>query len=55
MSVSQWEFKVKTGKEHETRENAGGQIVIVFLVLNLIGWEVGASFLDQSQNEVKQI
>ena len=34
----------------ETRENVGYQ---VDLVLNLIGEESGASFLDQSQCEVK--
>ena len=33
-----WEFKLKTGK----------------LVLNLIGWEGGAIFWDQSQCEIEQ-
>lgn len=38
IKVSQWEFKLKTGK----------------LVLNLIGWEGGAIFWDQSQCEIEQ-
>ena len=33
------------GKLPKARENAGDQVV---LILHLIGWESGASFLDQS-------
>ena len=43
---SQWKLKVKVTKLLKARENAGDQVVI--------GWECGASFMDQSQSEVKQ-
>ena len=43
---SQWKLKVKVTKLPKARENAGDQVVI--------GWECGASFMDQSQSEVKQ-
>ena len=47
-------IKVKPTKLFKlTRENVGDQFVFV-LVLHLIGWETGASFLDCSQGEVKQ-
>ena len=42
---------MKISKLLETRENANEQDAIVFLVLNLIGWEDSASFLDQSQRK----
>ena len=53
ITSSQWEFKVKTsncpkrGKMQATKS----RLVVVF---NLIGWEIGASFLDRSQREVWQ-
>ena len=51
---NQWELKVKTTKLPEVQENAGDQVVIDFgFASNIIGWESGASFLDQSQSEVK--
>ena len=43
---SQWKLKVKVTKLLKARENAGDQVVI--------GWECGASFMNQSQSEVKQ-
>ena len=45
--ISQWELKLL-----EARENAGDQTRL-FLVLHLIGWEDGASIVDQSQYKVK--
>ena len=46
-----WKWKqancLKRGKTRVTKSR-------LIEVLNLIGWESGASFLDQSQNEVKQ-
>ena len=50
---SQWGLQVETSKLPEARENANDKVAIV-LVLHLIGWESGASFVDQSQNEVKE-
>ena len=50
--ISQWEFKVKTNKLLETRENARDQTILA-KVLNVIGWDTSASFLDQSLSEVK--
>ena len=44
----------KTTEMSKARENAGDQVVIGFLVLHLIGWKRGASFLDQSQSDVNQ-
>ena len=38
----------------EAREDTSDQVAIV-LVLNLIDWEDGAGFLDQSQSKVKSI
>ena len=52
-SSSQWELSYKQanwlerGKTRETKARLGW-------VSNLIGWEFGASFLDQSRSEVKQ-
>lgn len=48
--TSSWELKVKTGSLLGARENAGDQV----LGLYLISWDDGASFLDQSRSEVKQ-
>ena len=45
--ISQWELKLI-----EARENAGDRTRL-FLVLHLIGWEDGASIVDQSQYKVK--
>ena len=53
MLKSQWELKTKTTKLPKARENAGDQVVIS-VSLHLIGWESGASFLDQAQSKVKQ-
>ena len=47
----QWELEVKAVQPPEARENACDQVV---LILNLIGWESGVSFVDQLHNEVKQ-
>ena len=45
----------KTGKPSKTRENAGDQVTIGFrLRLRLIGYEDGASFLNQSRTELMQ-
>ena len=52
--LSQWKLKVK----RETCLKRGKIRVTkwrLFLVLNLIGWEDGAGFLDQSQSKVKSI
>ena len=43
----------KRGNLLDERENASDQARLVF-VFHLIGWDCGASFLDQSQSEVKQ-
>ena len=45
--------QVKTNKLPKARENAGDKVVIGFS-FELIGWESGKSFLDQSQSEKKQ-
>ena len=42
---------MKISKLLKARENANEQDAIDFLVLNLIGWEDSASFLDQSQRK----
>ena len=39
---------LKRGKTRVTK-------VLLILVLNLIGWESAANFLDQSHNEVNKI
>ena len=44
----------KTGKPSKTRENAGDRVTIGFR-LRLIGYEDGASFLNQSRTELMQI
>ena len=44
MIISQWELRVETANLLKARENASNQVVFGF----------GASFLDQSHNEVKQ-
>ena len=49
---SQWDLKIKPTKLPKARENADDQVVMV-LVLQLISWDGGASFLDQSQSEVQ--
>ena len=49
--INQWEFKAKTSKLLEARENAGDQVAMVFLYL--IGWEDAAIFLDQSQSKAQ--
>ena len=41
----------KTSKPPKARENAGNQVVIG-VICYLIGWDSGASFLDQSQSNV---
>lgn len=52
--ISRSELKVKQANCFgETQENTNVQKGLV-IVLNLIGWEGGASFLDQSQSEVKK-
>ena len=50
---SQWQLKVKTSKPRKARENAAEGVVNGFSYA-LIVWLSGASFLDQSQSEVKQ-
>ena len=50
---SQWVIEAKTSKLPEERENAIHQVEMV-VVLHLIGWDDGASDLDQSKSEVKQ-
>ena len=49
---SQWNLKKKPTKLPKARENSDDQIVMV-LVLQLISWDGGASFLDQSRSEVQ--
>ena len=49
----QWVLEAKTSKLPEERETRVTKLRLV-LVLHLIGWENGASDLDQSQSEVKQ-
>ena len=49
----QWELKVKPIKLPIARENKSDQVVIDFS-LHVIGWESGASFLDQSQSKAKK-
>lgn len=46
---TQW----KTDKPSKTRENAGDRVTIGFR-LRLIGYEDGASFLNQSRTELMQ-
>ena len=48
-----WVIEAKTSKLPEERENAIHQVEMV-VVLHLIGWDDGASDLDQSKSEVKQ-
>ena len=50
---SQWELKVKTIKLAKAPETRVSKLRL-FLILHLIGWDDGASFLDQSQSEVRQ-
>ena len=50
---SQWKLGVKTNKQPKRRETRATESWLV-LVLHLIGWESDASYLDQSQSEVKQ-
>ena len=53
---SQLELKVKISKQPKAREKRGKAQVTkswLVLVLHLIVWESGASFLDQSQSVVK--
>ena len=57
---SQWELKLDTIKLPKARENAGkrGKTRVtkswLVLLLHLIGWKSGASFLGKSQSKVKQ-
>lgn len=48
--ISHWELIENTGKLPQARVTKPRLVVI----LHLIGWENGASFLAQSQSEVKQ-
>ena len=50
---SQWQLEVNACNRPVARENASDQGAIGFS-LHLIGWEGGASFLDQSNSTVKQ-
>ena len=47
------ELKIKTTKLPKAQEMRANKSWLL-LVLHLIGWESGASFLDQSQSELKQ-
>ena len=49
---SQWNLKKKPTKLPKAREKSDDQVVMV-LVLQLISWDGGASFLDQSRSEVQ--
>ena len=49
----QWQLEVNSCNRPVARENASDQGAIGFS-LHLIGWEGGASFLDQSNSTVKQ-
>ena len=51
--VNQSELKANTGSRREAREDVHEQSALV-LVLLLIGWESGASLLNQSLSEVTQ-
>ena len=48
------ELKIKTTKLPKAQEMWANKSWLM-LILHLIGWESGASFLDQSQREVKQM
>ena len=48
------QLNTKTCQPLEARENASEQVLSI-LVLHLIGWEVGLSFLDQSPEKEKRI
>ena len=52
--INQWELDVNTRNRPPARENACDQVARLVLVLHLIGWAGGASFLNQSQSVVKQ-
>ena len=46
--MNQSELEENTRNRLQARENACDQVAIGFVVLHLIGWVVGASFLNQS-------
>ena len=55
--MNQSDFEASTCNRRQTRENVCERGTIGFgftFVLLLIGWEIGASFVDQSRSEVKQ-
>ena len=51
--MNQSQLEADTCNGGKARENACEQITIAFGLL-LIGWESGASFVNQSQSKVKQ-
>ena len=52
--MNQSKLEENTSSRHEARENVCERVTIAVLVLLLIGWESGASFLNQSLSVVTQ-